>query len=207
MLKKICNGISAGILISIRRGVFLALAGRAQDHRRHLLLPSPCSPSASAATRSTPGASALSSRTTRRRTLSALFLGLLGNAIATIVCGFVLRAAITSMGDAPPPSARQSSTRTFLSTLVRAIFCGILMYVAVGIWRDNKTQLGVVFCIPVFILSGYEHSIADIFYFAASGIVSVRAFAYLWTVILGNTIGAWILPMLEYVWKKDKVNA
>jgi formate/nitrite transporter FocA (FNT family) len=206
MLKKICNGISAGILISIGGGVFLALAG---EHKIigaiffSVALLTICFRGYALYT----GRIGLIIADHKKETLSALFLGLLGNAIATIVCGFVLRAAITSMGDTAAAICTAKLDQTFLSTLVRAIFCGILMYVAVGIWRDNKTQLGVVFCIPVFILSGYEHSIADIFYFAASGIVSVRAFAYLWTVILGNTIGAWILPMLEYVWKKDKVNA
>jgi hypothetical protein len=42
---------------------------------------------------------------------------------------------------------------------------------------------------------------------AASGIVSVRALRLPLDRHPRNTIGAWLLPMLEYVWKKDKVNA
>ena len=83
-------------------------------------------------------------------------------------------------------------------TFVRGIMCGILMYLAVSIFRDKKTPLGILFCIPVFILSGFEHSIADIFYFATSGIVSLQAFVFLWTVIAGNAVGAVILPLLNY---------
>ena len=77
------------------------------------------------------------------------------------------------------------------------------MYLAVSIYRDNKTPLGILFCIPVFILSGFEHSIADMFYFAASGIVSVKAFAFLWIVILGNSIGGMLLPALK-IWGEKK---
>ena len=75
------------------------------------------------------------------------------------------------------------------------------MYLAVSVWRDRQTPVGILFCIPVFILSGFEHSIADMFYFAASGIVSARAFVFLWIVILGNALGAMLLPALDLLGK------
>ena len=77
------------------------------------------------------------------------------------------------------------------------------MYVAVSVYRDNKTTLGILFAIPVFILSGFEHSIADIGYFAISGIVSWEAFGFLWVVIAGNAVGSWILPLLSFGYKKS----
>ena len=55
----------------------------------------------------------------------------------------------------------------------------------------------------MFILRGFEHSIADIFYFAASGMVSLQAFAFLWLVILGNALGAVILPLLTGAARKE----
>ena len=64
------------------------------------------------------------------------------------------------------------------------------------------TCVGILFCIPVFILAGFEHSIADIFYFAASGIVSLPALGFIWTVILGNTLGGMILPVLGMAGEK-----
>ena len=56
----------------------------------------------------------------------------------------------------------------------------------------------------VFIISGFEHSIADLFYFSASGIVSIQATGFLWTVILGNTIGGMLIPALLLVCGKEK---
>ena len=70
------------------------------------------------------------------------------------------------------------------------------MYLAVSIYKEKDKLIGVIFCIPVFILAGFEHSIADLFYFAASGIVSLPACGFVWTVVLGNTLGAVILPLL-----------
>ena len=68
--------------------------------------------------------------------------------------------------------------------------CGILMYVAVKIFKEFKTPMGVLFCIPVFILSGFEHSIADMYYFALAGSFSLNYFWFILSVVLGNTIGA-----------------
>ena len=90
---------------------------------------------------------------------------------------------------------------------MRAIFCGILMYLAVSIFRDNKTPLAILFCIPVFILSGFEHSIADLYYFAASGIASLRACAFLWVVIAGNSVGGVLLGLLMKLTQKEKAHA
>ena len=60
-------------------------------------------------------------------------------------------------------------------------------------------MIGIVFCIPAFILSGFEHSIADMFYFAASGIVSGEAFLYLVMIVLGNSLGGLLIPALRSV--------
>ena len=89
-----------------------------------------------------------------------------------------------------------------LQTLIRAVMCGVLMYLAVSTYKEGRGIVGILFCIPVFILSGFEHSIADMFYFAVSGIVSLKAFGFLWTVIIGNAVGALILPLLG----KEKQN-
>jgi len=95
-------------------------------------------------------------------------------------------------------------SQVFISTLIRAFFCGILMYLAVSIYKEKKSVLGIIFCIPVFILCGFEHSIADIFYFAVSGIVSLQAFGFIWTVILGNAVGGMIIPVLMGAFRKAK---
>ena len=85
---------------------------------------------------------------------------------------------------------------------IRAIFCGMLMYLAVCLYKEHKTIAGIVFCVPVFILAGFEHSIADMGYFAISGIVSLEAFLFIWVVILGNSLGGVLLPLLGRLTKE-----
>ena len=71
------------------------------------------------------------------------------------------------------------------------------MYLAVSIYKEIKSVMGILFCVPVFILAGFEHSIANMFYFAASEFVSLEAFGYIWLVILGNSVGGLLMPMLS----------
>ena len=93
---------------------------------------------------------------------------------------------------------------SFGSALIKGIFCGVLMYMAVSIYRDhNKNIAGILFCIPVFILCGFEHSIADMFYFAASGIVSFKALIFILIIILGNAVGGMLPPVLSGALKRE----
>ena len=48
----------------------------------------------------------------------------------------------------------------------------------------------------MFILSGFEHSIADMFYFGASGIFSIKVLSFELAAVLGNSVGSLILPLL-----------
>jgi formate/nitrite transporter FocA (FNT family) len=83
------------------------------------------------------------------------------------------------------------------TTILRAVLCGVLMYLAVSIYREKNTVVGIVFCVPAFILAGFEHSIADMFYFAASGFEGgLEGFALLILIILGNAVGGMLLPLL-----------
>ena len=83
------------------------------------------------------------------------------------------------------------------SALIRALFCGILMYLAVSVYREKNTYIGILFCVPVFILAGFEHSVADLFYFFAAGIYSRAAAFYLALIVLGNLAGGLLFPVLS----------
>ncbi|MBO7742214.1 MAG: formate/nitrite transporter family protein, partial [Victivallales bacterium] len=57
----------------------------------------------------------------------------------------------------------------FLSLLILGIFCGMLMYLAVDTMRNTALDgiirtVNLFLCVSVFILCGFEHCIADMFY-------------------------------------------
>lgn len=197
MLKKTISGFMAGVLISIGGSVYLACADKVIGAVFFsVALLCICFKGYSLFT----GKVGFLPEKCDREALSVLLLGLLGNAVGTIACGYLLRFAIPSIGAAAEVLCRAKlDNQAIWQTLVRALFCGILMYLAVSIYRDKKTPLAIVFCIPVFILSGFEHSIADLYYFAASGIVSLRAFLFLVIVIAGNAAGGVLLPLLAKI--------
>ncbi len=61
--------------------------------------------------------------------------------------------------------------------------------------------LGILICIPTFILCGFEHSIADIFYFCNARIFSWQAVLVVLLVALGNALGALIIPAARLVYQ------
>ncbi len=79
-----------------------------------------------------------------------------------------------------------------LSVLILSIFCGLLMFIAVnGYKKLNDCGKYLILALPVvvFILSGYEHCVANMFYFAHAGFFDLRSILYLLLMTLGNSIG------------------
>ena len=135
---------------------------------------------------------------------SILLWGLLGNLIATVALGYALRGAIPAIGGVAEVLCTARLTQEWWQTLIRGIFCGILMYMAVSIYRDKQTISGILFCVPVFILAGFEHSVANMFYFGAAGMFfSVDSIIYLAIVVVGNTIGGMLMPLLAMLKPKE----
>ena len=75
---------------------------------------------------------------------------------------------------------------------IKSILCGIIMYIAVYMYRE-KTPLGIIFGIPLFIFCGFQHCIANII---TLGIA--RTFDYsIFICILGNFIGSLLMWFLS----------
>ncbi|MCQ2400186.1 MAG: formate/nitrite transporter family protein [Clostridia bacterium] len=195
------DGISAGVMISIGGTVFLSCADKVVGSVFFAVaLLAICFKGYSLFT----GKVGYLPEKHGKEEFTVLLTGLLGNAIATVLLGFLLRATIPAIGETANAVCTAKLTQEWWQTLVRGAFCGVLMYIAVSVYRDNKTPLGILFCIPVFILCGFEHSIADMFYFGASGIFSFEAFLFLMLVVLGNAIGAILMSMAHLFAKTIK---
>jgi len=132
-----------------------------------------------------------------RTALTQAFTGLLGNALGTLLFGLLIAAALPQLRESAIAACGRRLTQLPWQTLLRGFFCGMLMYAAVWIFRERKTPLGILFCIPVFILSGFEHSIADMFYFALAGLFRLQSLWFLLLVVLGNSLGGLFIPFLQ----------
>lgn len=87
---------------------------------------------------------------------------------------------------------------SYLQCLFNAIGCGLIMTLIVQGGRD-KNWLLILFGIPLFILLGFYHSIADAFYtMVVDDELKNEFFGRYWTIVLGNFIGCNIPRLLKY---------
>ena len=141
----------------------------------------------------------------------SLFTGKIGYAsqkedalpLALMLIKNIFGAAVVGMLSSTVVSANAAAlvksklAKTLPDVFVAAFFCGILIYAAVELFSKNKHPLLVIMPIMIFILCGFEHCIADAFYFAASGIFSLRALAFMLVCIAGNAVGSIAVHLAE----------
>lgn len=86
---------------------------------------------------------------------------------------------------------------SLISIFILAIFCGILMFVAVDGYKEKGNPLILFMGVSVFILCGFEHCIANMFYFSLAGAWSAKAVLYLVVMTLGNSLGGMLIPFVK----------
>ncbi len=124
-------------------------------------------------------------------------IGLVGNWIGAVTCGLAVSYAKPSLVEAAKSLCQTKIALPPLRLLLLGAFCGVLMYAAVKpATLKTPSYLGVLFAIPTFILCGFEHSIADIFYFTAAGMFTANRTLTILLVVIGNTLGGMLIPAL-----------
>ena len=134
----------------------------------------------------------------------------LGNFVGTAAAAALVRIAKPQLSLAAKELMAAKLQQSWLSICILSFFCGILMYLAVENYATNPSDigktLGIFLCVTTFILSGFEHSIADIGY-AAMAVSSLpeagRMIVFLAVVSVFNGVGAVMLHSLQ---KYNKVN-
>ena len=116
--------------------------------------------------------------------------------LTVILFGNVLGCYLTELIAQPNiVSARLSAG--YLTNFLLAIPCGFIMTTAVEFGR-KQMFLPLLFGVPVFIMCGFRHSIADAFYYCAAA-VWTSDLVYTWLlVVAGNFIGCNLYRMLMF---------
>lgn len=96
------------------------------------------------------------------------------------------------------------SDPSFLSLFILGIFCGIMMFLAAVCFKKTQNThnsvggyIGLFLCVMIFMLLGFEHSIANIFYFTVAGAWSVHAVVAIAVVTLGNAVGGLLINVVS----------
>ena len=132
--------------------------------------------------------------------LIELLLTIIGNLLGTVGCGYLLRCSrISSTISAKAISICQIKLDdNLLSIFILSVFCGILMYLAVDLFKklnDGGKYIAVFICVTVFILCGFEHCVANMYYFSAANMWSMKTIYYVLMMILGNSVGSILLAL------------
>lgn len=103
------------------------------------------------------------------------------------------------LASAAKPVAQTKLDDSYISLFILAFFCGLMMYIAVEGSRrtpDGSTvQLAMVLLpVAVFIICGFEHCIADLYYFSMAGFTD-DAWLRIIVITLGNSVGSILLHL------------
>ncbi len=139
--------------------------------------------------------------------LLELLLSLIGNLLGTFTIGTLMRfTRFQNYIDTANNIVNVKLNDNILSIFILAIMCGMIMYIAVNNYKKEKDVIGkymtIFMGVMAFILCGFEHCIANMFYFSIAGTFSLKVFAYLLVMILGNSVGSVIIA-----WYYNRYNA
>ena len=85
-------------------------------------------------------------------------------------------------------------TNGFLVNFIYGIFCGMLMFMAVKTWQfTNGNPFYAMMPVGIFIMCGFNHCIADMFYLHI-GCMDILNYHVLIPTTIGNIIGCNIIP-------------
>lgn len=111
-------------------------------------------------------------------------LMLLCNLLGAVAVGWITSGYFGFAGR----SMEAKLAQTPLQALALGFGCGMMMYLAVSGYKKTGSLLMLILPVAVFIFCGFDHCIADAFYFASARVLP--AWYYFPMVILGNTLGA-----------------
>lgn len=90
----------------------------------------------------------------------------------------------------------QGPWRSFL----RAVGCGIIIDLSVWLYRTSKSLIPIIFGVPLFILCGFYHSIADVVYLVGAWKWNPAILWFYPIIVVGNFVGCNVRRVL---WPKE----
>lgn len=132
-----------------------------------------------------------------KETYKEILITLVGNCIGINITAFLIKQTRISgkVLESVAPIVETKLNDSWISLFVLAIFCGMLMFTAVATFKLQPNILGTIavfLCVSVFIMAGFEHCIANMYYF---GIMCTpdQYILPLCVMILGNSTGGILL--------------
>jgi len=126
----------------------------------------------------------------------------IGNFIGTTLTALMLR--YTRLDIYPVELVDFKLNDGLLSIFILAVLCGVLMYCAVVGFEKTRNYIVLIIPVSVFILCGFEHCVANMFYFSLCNVWNAKSLLYLLVMTLGNLLGSIIMQLTEKLNKKTE---
>ena len=133
-----------------------------------------------------------------------------GNLIGSIIVAELVRLTRVAPGiiEKSTKLVQVKADDSLISLFVLGIFCNIMVVHAVDQYLNNPHEigkyLGIVMSIMVFILCGFEHCIADMFYIQMARMWNSQTIIALIVITLGNVLGGILIPTMRKINTKLK---
>lgn len=129
----------------------------------------------------------------------------LGNLIGTSLIAFAMRVSgygpVTEIIAYANTIIDHKLMLSYPTMFTFGLFCNFLMYIAVENFYSNPHEIGkymgIFFAVVVFIACGFEHSVANMFFFGIAGRWGTDTIIQLVIVSVGNVAGASLIPLVR----------
>lgn len=137
-----------------------------------------------------------------KKDLYNLFLILFGNIVGTSIVALMVNIAMPALVPSASEILANRMENTIPSTIILGAGCGFVMTTAVTFGREGKF-LPLLFGVPLFIMCGFLHSIADAFYYAvAYASLTIKVIPIYISIVIGNFIGCNLYRIIFLMKKK-----
>lgn len=124
---------------------------------------------------------------------SSMLFMLLGNFIGVFLLGILA----TNINLSTDDICISKLSKTTLQVFLQSILCGFLMYLGVDTTKRTNNPLYAIMAVVIFILTGAEHCVANMFYFTVYNNWSYEIILFMLINIIGNSTGSILLHKLE----------
>ncbi len=120
------------------------------------------------------------------------------NVVGAMAVGLVVAAIGGSMAESAYNTVAAHVAQGPWRGFLRAVGCGLVIDLSVWFYRSSKSLVPVLFGIPLFIVCGFYHSIADVVYIFGAWKWDIDLLWFYPVIVIGNYVGCnirrWLLP-------------
>ena len=129
---------------------------------------------------------------------------LVGNAIGAFTLGIICHFAFMNIPEVADRILAISNGKTASDTVfLQGIFCGALVYIAVFFFKNLENWgmkiIGIITAVTLFVYCGFQHCIANMFYFGMAFNWNINMLWNLLIVILTNSVGALLVRCIVHL--------